>query len=102
MDTEIKILKDNVKKSAEALHADTFKITKKVSDALETMMKNNNENLKAATDNLNKNLQETLNKSIEEFGHTMYLVSQKFVEDYTPLTEKLQKLIQLAENVGRR
>ena len=65
-------------------------------------MKNNNENLKTATDNLNKNLQETLNKSIEEFGHTMYLVSEKFVDDYTPLTEKLQKLVQLAENVGRR
>lgn len=102
MDAEIEATKKNIEKSAEALREDTFKITKKVSDALETMMKNNNENLKNATDNINKNLQETLNKSIEEFGHTMYLVSEKFVDDYTPLTEKLQKLVQLAENVGRR
>ena len=102
MDTEIQATKNSVEKSAAALREDTSKITKKVSDALETMMKNNNENLKTATDNLNKNLQETLNKSVEEFGHTMYLVSQKFVDDYTPLTEKLSKLVKIAENVGRR
>lgn len=102
MDTEIQATKENVEKSAAVLRENTFKITKKVSDSLETMMKNNNENLKTATDNLNKNLQETLNKSLEEFGHTMYLVSQKFVDDYTPLTEKLQKLVQIAEVVRRR
>ena len=42
---------------------------------------------------LDKALTEELNKSIESLGRQLTALSQKFVEDYTPLTERLRQLV---------
>ncbi len=44
---------------------------------------------------LDKALQKELNDSLETLGRQLASLSQKFVEDYTPLTERLRDLVQV-------
>ena len=101
MDAEIQATKNAVQKAAAILGEDAFKITKKISDSLYNMMETNNEYLKKSTKNLNENLDNLFNEKAKNFGEAMYNVSQKFVEDYTPLTNRLAALIRIAEDVER-
>ena len=48
---------------------------------------------------LDSAMEEELNKALSSLGMQLSALSEKFVSDYTPLTQKLQKLIQVAENV---
>lgn len=89
MDAEVQATKDYVQKIIANLGNENAKVTKTISESLNNMMKTNNENLQKSTENLNKNLEKVLKESLEKFGDTMYKVSKKFVDDYTPLTEKL-------------
>lgn len=45
---------------------------------------------------LDKGLQEELTKSLETLGRQLASLSEKFVSDYTPLTERLREIIQIA------
>ncbi|MBQ7704205.1 MAG: hypothetical protein IJT73_02065 [Selenomonadaceae bacterium] len=101
MDAEIQATKNAVQTAAAILGEDAFKITKKISDSLYNMMETNNEYLKKSTKNLNENLDNLFKEKTKNFGEAMYNVSQKFVEDYTPLTNKLAALIRIAEDVER-
>ena len=102
MDSEVKSTKDYVQKIIANLNNENSRVTKTISDSLNNMMKTNNENLQKSTENLNKNLEKVLKESLEKFGDTMYKVSAKFVNDYTPLTQKLANLINIAKDVERR
>lgn len=42
-------------------------------------------------------LEQELNKSLKTMGEQLAALSEKFVQDYSPLTEKLQNLVQLAD-----
>lgn len=48
---------------------------------------------------LDEALEEELTKSLQSFGFQMTALSEKFVSDYLPLTERLQDLVQLSESV---
>ena len=48
---------------------------------------------------LDKALSEELNKSLEIMGKQLAALSEKFVSDYTPLTEKLTKLVSVSEGL---
>ena len=102
MDSEVKSAKDYVQKIIANLGNGNARVTKTISDSLNNMMKTNNENLQKSTENLNKNLEKVLKESLEKFGDTMYKVSAKFVNDYTPLTQKLANLINIAKDAERR
>lgn len=43
-------------------------------------------------------LQDQLTQSLQTFGYQLTALSEKFVNDYRPLTERLQHLIEMAEN----
>jgi ElaB/YqjD/DUF883 family membrane-anchored ribosome-binding protein len=45
---------------------------------------------------LDKELQDELNRAMKKFGQLLAAVSEKFVEDYTPLTERLRELVRVA------
>jgi len=45
-------------------------------------------------------LKDELNKSLNSLGQQLTALSGKFVTDYKPLTEKLQKLIKISEGVN--
>jgi len=48
---------------------------------------------------LDKALEEELTKSIETLGMQLTALSRKFVEDYTPLTDQLRRMV---NELGRR
>lgn len=78
-----------------------FTLTKKISDNIQVMVENNNNNLENSVKNLNSSLEKTLNMSLQSLGEQLASVSEKFVSDYTPLTIELQKLVNLAKKVGK-
>lgn len=45
---------------------------------------------------LDKGLQEELTKSLESLGRQLASLSEKFVSDYTPLTERLREVVRIA------
>jgi len=45
-------------------------------------------------------LSEELRKSLESLGRQLAALSEKFVSDYTPLTDKLRRLVEVG-NLGR-
>lgn len=47
-------------------------------------------------------LEQELVQALKTFGYQMTSLSEKFVNDYAPLTEKLRQLIQLADQVNPR
>jgi hypothetical protein len=47
---------------------------------------------------LDKALEEELRKSIESLGRQLTALSQKFVQDYTPLTAQLQRVVQMGRS----
>ena len=63
-----------------------------------------NAHLRQATDDskqhiaiLDKALEEELRRAIESLGRQLTALSQKFVQDYTPLTTQLQRVLQSAQ-----
>ena len=49
--------------------------------------------------NLDRTLQKELNDSLESLGRQLASLSNRFVEDYSPLTEKLQKIVEISKKV---
>lgn len=45
-------------------------------------------------------LEQELNKSLKTLGQQLGALSEKFVQDYAPLTERLKDIVQLAQNKG--
>ncbi|GAB2870670.1 hypothetical protein GCM10027093_02960 [Paraburkholderia jirisanensis] len=45
---------------------------------------------------LDKGLQEELNKSLDSLGRQLASLSEKFVADYTPLTDRLREVVRIA------
>ena len=81
------------------LESEGLGITNKISDNIQKMIEQNNNNLETSVKNLNTSLEATLNTSLESLGNQLALVSQKFVSDYTPLTEKLKDVIELSKGL---
>ena len=50
---------------------------------------------------LDEALEAELEKSLKTFGYQLTALSEKFVKDYTPLTEKLRQLVALIEETER-
>jgi len=50
--------------------------------------------------NLDKQLSEELTKSLGSLGSQLASLSSKFVEDYTPLTQKLREVVQFARSAS--
>jgi len=57
------------------------------------------EKTRAQVSELDKAMSEELTKALESFGRQLAALSEKFVSDYSPLTDKLQKLINVSRNI---
>ena len=44
---------------------------------------------------------EELTKALESFGRQLAALSEKFVNDYTPLTERLRDILTIAEKIDK-
>jgi ABC-type transporter Mla subunit MlaD len=63
---------------------------------IEKMIADNADRIK----NLDNELGQELNKALESLGSQLTSLSQHFVNDYKPLTEKLKELVQMANRIN--
>lgn len=68
---------------------------------IERMMKENSERIAQQLRVLDEQLGEELNKALRTLGSQLASLSRKFVDDYTPLTERLSELLHLVEKLKR-
>lgn len=66
---------------------------------LEKFVNENSERIANQVAELDKALGEELEKTISSLGSQLHSLSNKFVEDYLPLTERLKKVVEIAERV---
>ncbi|MBR1730654.1 MAG: hypothetical protein IJ728_14150 [Selenomonadaceae bacterium] len=99
IDRTMILTRDSIKQAADKLSASSLEITKRISAELEQMMKINNENLKQSSKNVSESLNNTLNKSLEDFGTFLIKISQGFANDYTPLVNQLREVLLIAEKI---
>jgi len=100
---EIKSLVDGLRKDIQTHDAELKTLL------VETLAKSNKEigeatkkQLETITESvltLDKGLQKSLNDSLEILGRQLASLSTKFVEDYSPLTDKLRDVVQIAKRV---
>jgi len=60
---------------------------------------NTNEHLKKNFDTLDKNLEVELEKALVSMGQQLASLSEKFVKDYTPLTERLREVVKISKGI---
>jgi hypothetical protein len=64
--------------------------------------KENSEVLSKQIAQLDRDLQEQLKKALENMGSHLASLSGKFVQDYTPLTQELHRVVRIADELHRR
>lgn len=72
------------------------KLITELNNRIEKLMKDNADRITEQLKNLDDELADELNKALTSLGSQLTSLSNKFVEDYTPLTQELQKLVQMA------
>ena len=72
------------------------KLVTELNNRIEKLMKDNADRITEQLKNLDDELADELNKALTSLGSQLTSLSNKFVEDYTPLTQELQKLVQIA------
>ena len=89
----------NQEKMSEAVKVSAHILTSSLKSASDHL----NDHVRQATEDsrkhivlLDKALEEELRRSIESLGRQLTALSQKFVQDYTPLTAQLQRMLQSA------
>lgn len=94
---------DVVKNFGVQLQSSSSEMKQLLTDTLRKSQSDVNEGLKDSMDavrqsviTLDKGLQEELHKSLESLGRQLASLSEKFVSDYTPLTERLREVVRIA------
>ena len=72
------------------------KLITELNSRIEKLMKDNADRITDQLKNLDDELADELNKALTSLGSQLTSLSNKFVQDYTPLTKELQKLVQMA------
>ncbi len=60
---------------------------------------NTNDQLKKNFDTLDKNLEVELEKALVSLGQQLASLSEKFVQDYTPLTDRLREVVNISKGL---
>lgn len=84
-----------VKKSTESINGATAGYTISVQDSMDRI----NKELEKTINNIDKELDKELNKALNSFIGALASLSEKFVKDYLPLTERLREVVRLSENI---
>lgn len=80
---------DNLKKDIESISS----THKDLIDTFNERIKGMIDSSSTRVEEFDKQLGEELTKSLEKFGNSMATLSNKFADDYTPITENVKKLI---------
>ena len=92
---------DNIKQMNINLEKEGTEITTKTSQSIEQLNAQVNENLKTSVENIKNGLEAALNASLTSLGDELAILSNKFVKDYTPLTEQLRDIVSISKGARR-
>lgn len=90
----IATLSDNQETLHKATNDFVSSTTNELKNNFETLSIHTKDNIQA----IEKSLEEELTKSLNSLAGALTALSNQFVSDYTPLTERLREVIKLAEN----
>ena len=92
-------LADETKKQIQSLGELLNKTVPELQIKINEQIASTNEQLKKNFETLDKNLEAELEKSIVGLGQQLASLSEKFVQDYTPLTERLREVVNMTKGV---
>ncbi len=98
LNTSSNNLQENVQKQLEdmKLSSNTF------NDFLKEAIQESTDNLNGQIKKLDEAMQEELSRVMKLMSDRLVSLSNKFVEDYTPLTERLKQIVNLAKSSGNK
>ena len=96
----------NIQKSSESIRENINEnlqsiktLGEDIKDTTDNAVKNLNDRMVEQVTEIDRNIQETHKRVIEEMGKRLSALSEKFVDDYTPLTNKLREIVQISNQV---
>jgi hypothetical protein len=92
-------LADENKKQIQVFGEMLNKTIPDIQNKVNEQIANTNEQLKKNFDTLDKNLEVELEKALVGLGQQLASLSEKFVQDYTPLTERLREIVNMTKGV---
>lgn len=101
-DSIIKILQDNsslIKDEQRKIFESIDKSLNELQNNLSDGLRKNVDIVKESVLTLDKSLQKELNDSLESLGRQLASLSNRFVEDYGPLTDRLREVVQMSKRL---
>jgi len=92
-------LADENKKQIQVFGEMLNKTIPDIQNKVNEQIANTNEQLKKNFDTLDKNLEVELEKALVGLGQQLASLSEKFVQDYAPLTERLREIVNMTKGV---
>ncbi|MCX6639199.1 MAG: hypothetical protein NTW14_01785 [bacterium] len=92
--THTKALRDNI----ERLQTEMQQMYNKIGSQIQNMLDQNAQRVSDQISKLDESMGEELDKSLRTLGSQLTSLSKQFVDDYSPLTDKLQSLVNLAKS----
>ena len=92
-------LADETKKQIQIFGEMLNKTVPEIQNKVNEQIASTNDQLKKSFDTLDKNLEAELEKALVGLGQQLASLSEKFVQDYTPLTERLKEVVNMSKGV---
>jgi len=92
-------LADETKKQIQIFGEMLNKTVPEIQNKVNEQIASTNDQLKKNFDTLDKNLEAELEKALVGLGQQLASLSEKFVQDYTPLTERLKEVVNMSKGV---
>ena len=92
-------LADETKKQIQIFGEMLNKTVPEIQNKVNEQIASTNDQLKKNFDTLDKNLEAELEKALVGLGQQLASLSEKFVQDYTPLTERLREVVNMSKGV---
>jgi len=99
MSSHVTELTTNLSASLEKTTASMSDAVGEINTAMQKSSDTHSSQVKSSLDEITKGLETTLTTSLRSLGTELASLSKKFVDDYSPLTDKLKEIVRLSERV---
>jgi DNA anti-recombination protein RmuC len=90
-------LNAGVKTTIEGMQKDITNLVQSSGNQITDLSRRNEAAIEKNIQDLDKALGEELTKSLESLGNNLATLSNKFVQDYSPLTDRLREIVRIAK-----
>ncbi len=88
-----------LKEAHTRLNGQITEVTRELNTNINRLMQDNAKRIANQVSELNKSLGEQLNQSLKTLGDQLASLSDRFVQDYKPLTERLRDVVRIAKKL---